>query len=77
MPYSGLPCNYTHFYDIAQSVRDAMQGNTVNDYTDDGNSFTGGIHSAKFGTKCLLEIILIAEIKSLLVNKKTLENCWT
>lgn len=32
--------------------------------------FTGGKHCAKFGTKCLPEMILIAQIKSLLVNKK-------
>ena len=33
--------------------------------------FTGGIHCARFGTKCLPEMILIAKIKRLLVNKKT------
>lgn len=32
--------------------------------------FTRGIHRAKFGTKCLPGMILIAKIKSLLVNKK-------
>lgn len=75
VPYGGLSYNCTYFYDIAQSVRDAMQGNTVNDYTDYCNTFTGEMHSAKFGTKCLLQMLLIAEIKSLLVNKKILENC--
>lgn len=70
MPYGGLSYNCTYFYDIAQSVRDAMQGNTVNDYTDYCNTFTGEMHSAKFGTMCLLQMLLIAEIKSLLVNKK-------
>jgi len=41
------------------------------------NVIAGGVHCGRYGTKCVPEMILVAKIKSLIVNKKEKEkgNC--
>lgn len=41
------------------------------------NVIAGGVQCGRYGTKCVVEMILVAKIKSLIVNikKRKKENC--